>query len=842
MGPAKKRLVTTQWTRKGSVMDTLTPKTTRVFNESENQQEESLDLTQNCIRVLEARYLKKNETGQIIETPVGLFRRVAQTLVAPEHQYNTLSKEEIAELEEKFFDVMTTGKFMPNSPTLMNAGREMGMLSACFVLPVEDSVDGIFTSIKNTALIQKAGGGTGFDFSELRPSGDIVRTSGGTTSGPLSFLQVFSKATDAIQQGAFRRGANMGMMLITHPDIIEFINFKEDLTRLTNYNISVSMPDSVMRDIKENPRKIHMVVNPRNGKSAPLAKKGEPGKFWTLGEIFDLIIQRAWNTGEPGLIFIDRINRDNPTPHIGRMTATNPCGEQPLLPYEACNLGSINVGKFVQEDENGEKVFDWEEYKEVIELTTRFLDNVVDANKYPIPEITKMCHNNRKIGLGIMGFADVLFQLGISYNSDEGVTFGGKLMEFLQNESHNASEKLAEEKGVFPNWEGSTWDTKHHRKMRNACTTTVAPTGTISIIANCSGGIEPLFSLAFFRNVLNGQRLVEVNEYFKQVAKEKGFYSDELMKELADKGTLTHLDVVPEEFKKVFVCAHDITPEWHIKQQATFQRHCDSSISKTTNFPESATEKEVRNIYEMAFDYELKGITVYRDGCRKNQPMALATTKDPTDKKSADGNSATSSNVQKVNPITLPEIMSCLRIRQNTPFGNMHVKISIEPKTGIEREVFAQLGKGGDIANSDLEAVCRLLSLFLRSGGDLTQAMKQLNGIGSSLTVPSRDGRVMSLADGLAKAIKKYLKAKKVFGIRALLLGEVDLSKMDAIDSNNGESQTEVSPNVSMNSNGNGNGSSQATRGFKLKCPECQNTLYFSEGCVKCLDCGFSQC
>lgn len=821
-------------------MELSAPKANRVFPQPETKKDAPLSLTPNCAKVLEARYLKKDKTGKVIETPAELFRRVARVIASAEIEHKTKTPTEIQELEDKFYDMMVTGKFIPNSPTLMNAGREMGMLSACFVLPVEDSIDGIFTSIKNTALIQKAGGGTGFDFSQLRPAGDIVCSSGGTTSGPLSFLLVFSQATEAIQQGAFRRGANMGIMSITHPDIIEFINFKEDLTRLTNYNISVSVPDDVMRDIQKNRGKIHTVINPRNGESWPLPKKGELGKFWTVGEIFDMVIDRAWRTGEPGLIFIDRINRDNPTPHIGRMTATNPCGEQPLLPYEACNLGSINLGKFVHFSEDGKASYDWEEYRQTIHLTTRYLDNVVDVNKYPLPEITAMCHGNRKIGLGVMGFADALFMLGVAYNSDEGVAFGEKVMEFMQVESHNASEKLAEEKGVFPNWKGSMWDTKFHRKMRNACTTTVAPTGTISIIANCSGGIEPLFSLAFFRNVLNGQRLVEVNEYFKQVAIQKGFYNDKLMERLANEGTLAHISGVPEELKKVFVCAHDITPEWHIKMQAGFQRQCDSSISKTTNFPESATREQVRKIYEMAFDYELKGITVYRDGCRKNQPMALATTK------GAGGQAAAAAPAQpaapaEMKPITLPEIMSCLRIRQHTPFGNMHVKISLEPKTGIEREVFAQLGKGGDVANSDLEAICRILSLFLRSNGRLELVVKQLEGIGSSLTVPSRDGRVMSLADGLAKAIKKYLRAKELFGVKPLLLGEVDLNKL----AENGKQVLEESsaaqkkdPNFIGTNSGNGNGS----RGFKLKCPECQGDLVLGEGCVKCYGCGFSQC
>lgn len=810
-------------------METVKTQGNRILSQLEKT--EKVKITPNSLKVLEARYLKKDKTGKIIETPEELFRRVAHSVAEAEIQTSDLSRDQIQVIEDQFYHLMAQGYFMPNSPTLMNAGREMGMLSACFVLPVEDSIDGIFSSIKNTALIQKAGGGTGFDFSELRPSGDIVTTSGGTTSGPLSFIQVFSKATDAIQQGAFRRGANMGIMNITHPDVIEFINFKEDLSRLNNYNISISVPDQFMQQLKQDSKQVHMVTNPRTGESFPLEKKDKKGEYWSCGEIFDLIIKRAWNTGEPGLIFIDRINQDNPTPHIGKMTATNPCGEQPLLPYEACNLGSVNLGKFINKEADGKRTFNWELYKEIIHTSTRFLDNVVDVNNYPIPEIAHMCRSNRKIGIGVMGFADALYLLGIPYNSDEGIAFGEEVMAFLQKESHVASEKLAEEKGVFPNWEGSTWQTQAQRKMRNACTTTVAPTGTISIIANCSGGIEPLFSLAFFRNVLNGQKLVEVNEHFKKIAEEQGFYSEELINDLAQTGTLEHVKEIPEELKKVFVCAHDIVPEWHIKMQAAFQRHCDSSISKTTNFPHSATEADVRKIYEMSYEYRLKGITVYRDGCRNNQPMAL----DNQKKEKAE---APKVEVQKViRPKTLPEIMSCLRIRQHTPFGNMHVKISIEPKTGLEREVFAQLGKGGDVANSDLEAICRMISLFLRSGGEMKLVSKQLDGIGSSMTIPSKDGRVMSLADGLAKAVKKYLRVKEFYGIKDLLLGEVDFDKLDKT----GSPVLEPKGTAAMNGNGNSNGAG-ATRGFKIKCPECQNNLCFSEGCVKCLDCGYSQC
>ncbi len=787
-------------------------------------------LTTNAIKVLQNRYLKKDELSNPIETPEELFRRVARVIARVEREYEA-SEEEQHAWEDRYFELIATGQFMPNSPTLMNAGREMGMLSACFVLPVEDSIDGIFDSVKATALIQKAGGGTGFAFDALRPTGDYIASSGGTTSGPISFWRVFSEATNAIQQGAFRRGANMGMMYIHHPDILKFIYAKQDLNAFTNYNISVKFTDEFMEKLKVSPDAPHIVVNPRNKRCYYLPRsieiktyqihdlipteEGPPSgvDLWTVGKIFGVIVDHAWETGEPGVAFIDRINEDNPTPHIGRIEATNPCGEQPLLPFEACNLGSVNVGKFVKRGEEGVTEYQWDELRRAIHLSTRFLDNVIDANNYPLPQITDVCHRNRKIGLGIMGFADALYQMGIRYNSDEGIAFGEKIMKFVNDEAHVMSEALAEERGKFPNWEGSIWDTKYHRPMRNACATTVAPTGTISIIANCSGGIEPLFSLAFYRNIMGGQRLVEVNQAFKEVAEREGFYSEELMEQIAKGGSIQHIEGIPEWVRHVFVCAHDVGPEWHIKMQAAFQRHCDSSISKTTNFPENATKEDVRKIYEMAYDYRLKGVTVYRDGCRKNQPMALASEEKPE---------ITVVQPITIKPVKLPIIMSCLRVRQVTPFGNMHVKICVDPATGKEYEVFAQLGKGGDLATSDLEAICRLISLFLRCNGCLDLVLDQLEGIGSSLSIPSKEGRILSLADGLTKAVKKYLAAKEQFGLENLLLGKVDFQNLSG-----------------------GNGSSRARNlgdQFKIKCPECNSNLIFEEGCVKCHDCGFSQC
>lgn len=784
----------------------------------------------NALKVLQARYLIKDEKGRVTEGPKQLFWRVALTIANAERSYPGCTEERVEFWARRFYEMMADGTYMPNSPTLMNAGREMGMLSACFVLPVEDSIEGIFSSIKATALIQKAGGGTGFDFSRLRPSGDVVRSSGGTTEGPLSFIQVFSAATNAIQQGAFRRGANMGMLRVDHPDVLGFITIKDDLTKLTNYNISISVTDEFVQQLRADRNAPHKCMNPRSGEWKSLTRPD--GSVVTVGELWDMIIEHAWKTGEPGVIFIDRINATNPTLHIGRMEATNPCGEQPLLPFEACNLGSVNVAKFVKH-EGGAPKFDEKSFRKVVRECVRFLDNVVEVNNYPLSEIREMCLGNRKIGLGVMGFADALYEMGLSYCSEEGVKFGEDVMHILNDESHDSSEALAEERGCFPFWPGSSWQAQG-RKMRNACSTTVAPTGTISIIAGCSGGIEPLFSLAFFRQVLDGQRLPEVHDAFLRVAKEQNFYTPELIEKIASEGSIAHFDEIPDSVRKVYVCAHDVTPDWHMRMQAAFQRHCDASISKTINFPNQASVADVRDIYEMAIDLNVKGVTVYRDGCRDMQPMALTSTRKPGSNETQLGGGEAKPAVATVpvvenaelKPVKLPEIMPSLRVRQMTPFGNMHVKISVDAKNEREREVFAQLGKGGDIANSDLEAICRMISLFLRCNGSLEMVVNQLEGIGSSLSIPSRDGRILSLADGLAKALARYLAAKKKHTLRALLLGEV--SAEDLVHSME-------APAVKAHAE-------TAKTAFKVKCPQCSFDLSFQEGCVKCHSCGFSQC
>lgn len=804
------------------------------------------DVSDNGIQVLERRYLRRdNDTGELIETPRQLFWRVATCVAAAEALYVKDNPEHTVTIARDFYSLMAMRMFLPNSPCLMNAGREMGMLSACFVLPVEDSIDGIFESVRATALIQKAGGGTGFSFSRLRPRGDRVASSGGTTEGPLSFIKVFSQATEAIQQGAFRRGANMGMLRVDHPDVMDFITFKDDRTCLTNYNISVSVTDKFIKDLRENPTQTHQVQNPRTKKWYPLSKMDEErcptGENWTVGEIWDTIIDHAWESAEPGVIFIDRINAKNPIKNVGLIEATNPCGEQPLHPWDSCNLGSINLGLLV-EGTGSAAQFDWDVYKSIIHTSTRFLDNVIDVNRYPLPQIQNMTRTTRRIGLGVMGFADTLYKLGIPYNSEDGLAFGEKVMQVLNEESHMASEVLAEERGVFPAWDGSDWETQGI-KIRNSYTTTVAPTGTISIIADCSGGIEPMFSLAFNRQVMkdtNGKPTImkEVNYVFEDVAKAGGYFSEELVDTLLEKGTLHGLDMVPSEIQKVFVTAHDISPEWHMRMQATFQRHCDASISKTINFPHDATAEDVRSIYEMAIDLDVKGVTVYRDGCREMQPMALKNTKAEKTTET-DSETATEEVYKELIPVCLPEIMSCLRIRQMTPFGNMHIKVTVDPITGLEREVFAQLGKGGDVANSDLEAICRMLSLWLRGNGSLIRAIAQFSGIGSSLTVPTKDGRIMSLADGLATGLQRYLAAKNANGLQHLLLG----GAMNTLGTT--AAPTTAAPMTPGTTSTAPNALSSTPRnvgGYKLKCPSCTGTLAFQEGCVKCHGCGFSQC
>lgn len=596
-----------------------------------------LKLSNNSIKVLEKRYLKRDNEGNAIETPEDLFIRVSNAIAEGDLQFGA-SEVQKNETAQKFYDMITNFYFMPNSPTLMNAGRELGQLSACFVLPVEDSLEGIFETIKNTALIHKSGGGTGFSFSRLRPKNDVVRSTMGVSSGPVSFMEVFNSATEAVKQGGTRRGANMGILRVDHPDILDFIDCKSDVTKLNNFNISVALTDKFMDAVKSNSE--YDLIHPNTKKSvAKLNAK----------KVFDLIVKHAWQTGEPGIVFIDRINKDNPTPRIGEIESTNPCGEVPLLPYEACNLGSINLGLMVKETNDG-LVVDYDKLKEVTRLAIHFLDNVITVNNYPLPEISKMVQNNRKIGLGVMGWADLLMKLGIGYNTLEGTKLAGQIMEFIDYHSKVKSIELSKERGRFNNFEGSVYDNENYlynkykdksqglindndwknldeeiKKygIRNATTTCIAPTGTISMIANCSGGVEPLFSLVFMRNIMDGTQLIEANDVFGNYAKEHGFYSDSLMKQILKDGTIMHNDDVPKDAKAIFVTAHDISPYWHVKMQSAFQLHTDNAVSKTVNFEENATLNDIEDAYILAYNENLKGITVYRNNSRLTQPMNL---------------------------------------------------------------------------------------------------------------------------------------------------------------------------------------------------------------------------
>ncbi len=602
-----------------------------------NLVEDKLNLSENAIKVLEKRYLKRDKDGKCTETPADMFRRVANTIAAGDLKFGK-SQSDVDKLADKFYEIITNCYFMPNSPTLMNAGRELGQLAACFVLPVEDSLEGIFETVKNTALIHKSGGGTGFSFSRLRPKNSVVRSTMGVSSGPVSFMEVFNAATEAVKQGGTRRGANMGILRVDHPDILDFINCKSDNNKLNNFNISVAVTDKFMDAYLAG--EDYDLVNPQNNQVV--------GRL-SAKKVFDMIVDGAWRNGEPGIVFIDKMNADNPTPLVGQIESTNPCGEVPLLAYEACNLGSINLGRMVDETPEGNKI-NWKRLADVTRTAIRFLDNVIEVNNYPLPRISEMVRNNRKIGLGVMGWADMLMKMGLSYASEEGTKLGAQVMEFIDYESKCESIELSKERGRFNNFKGSVYDNqkfltnKYKGKsagiisdeqwadldaqiekygIRNATTTCIAPTGTISMIANASGGVEPLFGLVFSRLIMDGTEMLEINPIFKDYMVKKGLYSEDLMKQIAKDGSIAHINGIPDEIKHIFVTAHDVSPYWHVKMQAAFQLHTDNAVSKTVNFEENATRKDIEEAYILAYKNNLKGITVYRNNSRQFQPMNL---------------------------------------------------------------------------------------------------------------------------------------------------------------------------------------------------------------------------
>ena len=731
--------------------------------------------------------------------------------------------------------MMTNLEFMPNSPTLMNAGRELQQLSACFVLPVEDSMESIFEAVKNTALIHKSGGGTGFSFSRLRPSGDSVGSTSGISSGPISFMTVFDSATEAIKQGGTRRGANMGILRVDHPDVLNFIYCKEDNSKLNNFNISVNLTEDFMEAVKKNSE--YDLVNPKDGSIA--------GSL-NAREVFDKIVKMAWRNGEPGIIFIDQMNADNPTPHIGEIESTNPCGEQPLLPYESCNLGSINLSRMLKHNPAGGLEVDWERLEATVARAVRFLDNVIEMNRYPIKQIDEVTRSNRKIGLGVMGFADMLIRLGVPYNSIEATGVAEEIMGFIQSRGREASVLLADERGAFPNYKGSIFD--GGPSPRNATVTTIAPTGTISIIAGCSSGIEPLFALAFTRNVMEGTELIEVNPLFEEYARTRGFDSPEIMKQIAGKGTLHGVEGVPDDVKDIFVTAHDISPEWHIKMQAAFQKYTDNAVSKTVNFSKEATEADVAEVYLMAYRLGCKGITVYRDGSRDAQVLTRGSEKQAA-APDAEAASAVPAEIVQSAPLSRPksrgEVAFGVTRKIKTGCGNLYVTIN-EDEEGHPIEIFTQIGKAGGCVSSQCESMGRLTSLALRSGVKADEIVKQMRGISCHLPVGFGGGKVTSCADAMAKAMDWYMNLKKSYnkGEREEV-GRVVINKNNRLDldleSATGDFNSRAKDFFKDNAH-----KLDFTLASEINkrgaCPDCGGTVEHSDGCLVCRGCGYSEC
>ncbi|SIO41649.1 vitamin B12-dependent ribonucleotide reductase [Halodesulfovibrio marinisediminis] len=730
-------------------------------------------MNDNAEIVLARRYYRKDIDGNPIEDATKLFWRVAFAIASEESKYEntTVTPDTLA---KDFYSMMTNMEFLPNSPTLMNAGTPLGQLAACFVLPVGDSIEEIFDAVKYAAMIHKSGGGTGFSFSRLRPKDSRVGSTGGVASGPVSFIRIFNTATEQIKQGGTRRGANMGILRVDHPDIIEFIRAKEREGEFNNFNFSVALTENFMKAVENN--EDYDLVNPHDSEVA--------GSL-NAREVFEILVQKAWEKGDPGIVFLDRINRDNPTPALGQIESTNPCGEQPLLPYEACNLGSINLGVMVKQDDEQPISIDWDKLNRVVHLAVRFLDNVIDASRFPLERITEMVTMNRKIGLGVMGWADLLFQLNIPYNSQEALNLAEKIMEFIQAEGRTASKQLAKERGAFPAYKESIFGERDLGPYRNATVTTIAPTGTLSIIAGCSSGIEPLFALSFARHVMDGEKLVETNPYFKTALEERGCYSRKLMDAITEKGTIVDIDYLPEDLRKVFVTAMDIEAEYHLKMQAAFQKYTDNAVSKTVNVPKEATVDDIRSIYWLAYEQGCKGVTVYRDGSLQSQVLC---TESPEREEAPE-------------PVRLkverPEIVYGFTQKVETGLGVLYV--TINEIDGKPFELFTTIGKSGRSITAKAEAIGRLVSLALRAGIEPIDIVRQLKGIGGEHPVFKKKGLLLSIPDAIAWILEnRYLKSS-----------------------------------VSVHS----------TNGLtKQLCPDCGGELIFEEGCNKCYSCGYTKC
>jgi ribonucleoside-diphosphate reductase alpha chain len=829
------------------------------------------DLSENARIVLGRRYLKKDDKGRPVEEPEQMFWRVARVIAGEDAKYGA-SEGAVETLAREFYRLMTQRLFEPNSPTLMNAGRPLGQLSACFVLPVEDALsngrDGIYDTLRSMALVHQSGGGTGFAFSRLRPTNDVVKSTMGVASGPVSFMRLYDASTEVVKQGGTRRGANMGILRVDHPDVREFVTCKRDVTQITNFNISVAVTDAFMEAVKEG--RTYDLISPRSGEVV-----GQED----AREIFDLIVHGAWATGEPGVFFVDRANAYNPVPHLGSYEATNPCGEQPLLPYDVCNLGSVNVGLFVRpevpEDAPWQDRIHWDDLRQVVHLSVHFLDNVIDANNYPLPEIQDLAQRIRRIGLGVMGYADLLVRVGVQYNSDEGISVGRELMRFIDEESKRASERLAEARGVFPEWERSIWGPdetcarnaagdriRPMRRLRNCNVNTVAPTGTISIFADCSGGIEPLFAVAFMRNQA-GVLMPDVNKDFVALARRQGWYSEDLVRRIAEEGHI-HFDEVPADVQRVFVTAHDVSPEWHIRTQAAFQEFVDSAISKTCNFPREATEEHVREIYLMAYSLDCKGVTVYRDASRPQQVLSTGKTAREVSGASAGTSAVSDLEAQladarerlhryehRIEELRLqledaearlqtrrtkrtrPAALKGATRRMPSPLGDLYVTVN-EDGSGRPFEVFATLGKAGGAAMADVEGIGRLISLALRSGIPMTDVIQQLRGIACDRAVGLGPNKVLSVPDAIAQALAQHMQEKLGVQQELLPLGGVTAAPASVVPVAQGPDAARPQPAADF---GYDPGET-----FIGTCPECSSGLQFMEGCVKCLACGYSEC